>query len=546
MRPRLTPWMCLMVALCMGQASAAEVPPTQRSYYFVSDLHLGVGRVLPQRFANQEDFRWHDDLVAWLNHIDTETSSSAELVLLGDSFELWQSPFQTCEGDGSTFSCKARDCQPEKNGSGHSCSESEALARIKNVLAQHKPTIDALAAFARRGNNHLTIVPGNHDAAILLPKVKAAVLEAMNDVAAPRVTISSVGFWKSDDGRIYGDHGHMYDKVNKFAKWPEPYDVGADGPMMLQPWGENMVQRFYNQYEELLPAIDNVADETAGARLAADALGQDAVRVAARRFLGFLAFDTTLRQKLSFLGQQEQGGDDLNLGQAQAGSIPWDYAAIRSGDAATFALESMPLDSLRAAAQQAGAIEIAWSDFSDEDIATLCEQRKVLIDYYSAKPQEKVPADGAISVCPLKKDANASLGWVADQVFGLSERNRRNYLDAVGTALHGQFDVYVYGHTHSAVAPATLKIRSFWSARVVNDGAFQRLASIDQLNKLAAKKGLPTATLFAQLTPENLPPCYSYVRVKPYATGHKPTPELRWWALANGQWQERDSCPDWP
>lgn len=530
-------------------ASSALVGAQQASTtVFVSDLHLGVGQILPGKYANQEDFRWHTEFAALLDWLDSSTSSNVELVFLGDSFELWQSPFQDCSGDGANFSCKARDCRPDVNGDKYACTEAEAQARMRHVLTQHADTIDALSRFARKGTNRIVLVPGNHDAAILLPLVQADVLGKFN-LPADRLQLATRGYWVSSDKRIFADHGHMFDKVNKYTGWPEPYENTAHGRVMLRPWGEGMVQEFYNQYEELVPAVDNMTDETTGARLAAEALGPEAKKIALKRFVRFLAHDTTLRQKLDSLGASEGEVDDvdLRLGGEQPDTVPWDFAAIRAGDATRFFVESMALDKARETAAQV-AEPISWADVDDEEIAELCEQRRVLIEFYTRNPGAKRPPDAQMAACPQVAGAEANLGYAADKIFRRDLRNRRKYLVSMQAPVGAPFDVYVYGHTHAAVDPADQKLREAWQAKVVNTGAFQRTASVDQVRQLRDKedKDKPLAQFFAGLTPEKLRPCYPFVRVKPYAAGAKPSAELRWWALSNGSWRELSSCPPWP
>jgi UDP-2,3-diacylglucosamine pyrophosphatase LpxH len=531
----------LAVTGCASASAAGPQDAHGGTAFFISDLHMGIGDRLSGKYANQEDFRWHEDLSAWLDYADRSTASNADLVILGDAFELWQSPFQICEGDGVTFKCEAKDCRPEDNGAGFGCTEEEAVQRVDHVLRQHQKTIDALSAFARKGENRLTIVPGNHDAALLLPKVRTAVLEAFHDPDESRVSLSETGYWVSADKKIYADHGHMYDRVNRFDGWPHPFEVRAAGPVMRQPWGEDMVQHFYNQYEELLPIIDNVGTEIAGARLGVDALGNAVARTAARRFIKFLVLDTTLSQKLSFLGESSADDGNLTLGGAPAAGAPWDFAAIRAQDAGKFYAGSMPLDALREAAQNAG-VQTSWEDVLDDDIAVLCEQRKVLIEYYQ---KAEARPEGTITPCPVK-EPSPRLGYVADKILGRDARNRRVYLQAMRTTVRKPFDVYVYGHTHTAVAPFPQKIKALWTVRVVNDGAFQRTISLEQLDALARMEDTTTATLFAELTPDDLQPCYPFVRVHPYAANQKPTPELKWWSLADGKWSEEDSCAAWP
>ena len=94
---------------------------------------------------------------AFLRAIDEAGKGATDLVLNGDTFELWQS---------TTDDCRHRDARL-------GCTEQEALARL-NAWSPRMPQISsALGTFARNGANRLILVPGDHDAALLLPSVAA-------------------------------------------------------------------------------------------------------------------------------------------------------------------------------------------------------------------------------------------------------------------------------------------------------------------------------------------------------------------------------------
>jgi len=540
-KTRLASLLGALAMVCL--ASSLPAPPAcaaagEATYFFLSDLHIGMGQRVPGKYANQEDFRWDAELDALLDHFDAASASNATLVLLGDTFELWQSPFQICTTEGAKFGCVATDCVVRADDANHGCTEEEALRRLRFVLDQHKSALEHLCAFAGRGANQVVVVPGNHDGALVLPALAAEVAARCPPPA--KLSVAKSGYWTSPDKRVYGDHGHAFDKVNSFPGWPEPFDT-RDGKRILQrPWGESMVQQFYNQYEELLPIIDNLTGETDGVRLGVDALGENFAVDAAGRFLRFLAFDTSLRQKLAFLGQQERDDVDNRLGGAAAADAEWDVAAVRTGDAGRFLIESMPFDTIRAAAEQARPT-IDWRDVSDDNLTALCDQRKVLIEYYSRRP-DQLPAGKSISPCALRPGNAASLGYVADKVLGLDLRNRRKHIERMSREIGRQFDVYVYGHTHKAVEPTSQKIASRRRVSIVNTGAFQRLVTVKQLTDLARSLNRPLPEIFAQLTPEQLPACYSFVRVAPYGDGI-PKAELLWWTQSQGSWTEAGCAP---
>jgi UDP-2,3-diacylglucosamine pyrophosphatase LpxH len=529
----------LVIMFAVSVSSSAQQPDQFGRYlYFIGDLHMGAGFVQGHQppYRNIEDFRWNTEFQLFLDHIDEESHGNADLVFLGDSFELWQSPFLSCNGQGVSFHCSIPDCVTE--GVDRGCTEAEAVKRLEYVLDQHEDTIKAISKFAELHRNHIVFVPGNHDAVLLMPKVRELLLGKLD--ARTRVDFSSNGYWISQDKRIYADHGHMFDKVNSFSKWPKPFQSTASGLIMERPWGEQMVQQFFNQYEELLPAIDNVSPESAGVSTAIDTLGDELSIQAAGRFLKLLAFDTSIGQKIAFLGKPEPiDGDSENLGDNAATDVQWDVKKIRKVDPGQFLLESMPSDNipgkLRKAVEQR-VIPTGAHAITDSDIAQLCEQREVLIAY-----DTMLGRTSSIHECPRRQGAK-KLGYVIDKLLGRDLSLRRTYLKRVSSHLRTQFDVYVYAHTHSAMTSTSQHIQGSWNVSVINTGAFQRIASIEDIKRGAALKQQSVPTYFKSLQPEDLPACYSYVRISPYHREDTPVADLLWWTKPNGSWHQADSC----
>ena len=273
-----------------------------------------------------EDFRWHDAFAAFLDHLSTTTHDDAELVIVGDMLELWQSTRMKCSTVVGVVSCTVEDCVGSKTG----CSEQEALDRLKNVVNQHKYTLSKLGDFAQRGKNRVVIVPGNHDAALLFPGVAALLKQA---IGAPqdRVTVAMTGRWQSADGKVLAEHGHQFDRVNSFDGWPTPFVMKDGKQVMERPGGELLVQTFYNRYEQQFEAIDNFASETEGMGYAIKNLRAKGVVVGIDQFAYFLLIRSSLEQRFDWLGRPPQGGD-----------AEWDIARIRKDNNVTFVLTAFP------------------------------------------------------------------------------------------------------------------------------------------------------------------------------------------------------------
>src|SRR5437870_8520678 len=200
--------------------------PGERLIVFISDLHMGVGKVKLQNepgnetWSRLEDFRWSPEFKEFLGYIGNESGDNTTLVILGDALELWQSSQGTCSGTAAMLTCKIADCQHADSELG--CSIAEAKRRAEQVVREHSDVFEMLGEFAKKGANKVVLVPGNHDAALTLSAVAEVVSRAISPQPLKSVSINSNGYWASKDGLVWGEHGHQFDKVNSFPGWPMP------------------------------------------------------------------------------------------------------------------------------------------------------------------------------------------------------------------------------------------------------------------------------------------------------------------------------------
>ena len=96
--------------------------------------------------------------------------------------------------------------------------------------------------------------------------------------------------------------------------------------------------------------------------------------------------------------------------------------------------------------------------------------------------------------------------------------------------------VFIYGHTHLALQPIELSLgRGYWKPTIINSGAWQRVATPEQIGLIREKHNLRDEAVLTGLVPEDLPPAYSFVLVEPYEKGTSPSPLLRYWVGEEGQ-----------
>src|SRR6185295_13200928 len=72
----------------------------------ISDLHMGIGRdPATGQWHPTEDFRWADAFGSFLRAIDEAGKGSTDLVLNGDTFELWQPIGSECRHPDVRLGC---------------------------------------------------------------------------------------------------------------------------------------------------------------------------------------------------------------------------------------------------------------------------------------------------------------------------------------------------------------------------------------------------------------------------------------------------------
>lgn len=499
---------CLTLGACVhgGRASLHPLsPPPEgaRTAIFISDLHMGPGRGPGDAWHAFEDFRWEEDFAAFLTKIDA-SGGATDLVLVGDAFELWQSSTKECAS-----------CFQDAG-----CTEGEALARLDRALRDHAPVIRALGAFARRGDNRVYFLPGNHDAALLFPGVAERLLAALE--APGRAAVPESGYWLSPDGRVYAEHGHQIPgDLNAYEDWPKPF-VGVFRRHLRRSWGEQFVRSFFNPYELSYPVIDNVNPASAGVSYG---LAHEKLAGLGRALGRFIVFALTRTSPL-------QAGEFA--GGAAGGAVAWDVAAIRKQKGA-FLQQALadddPLSLEAAAAGAAGGLDEAAAALGEEEILEICEERAALAD-------ETPPR---ASRCPTLPGAGAAAGRVlSSRRKAIGERMAGALADVRRAAPEREpFTVFIWGHSHVAEAASRVDAPAGWGADVLNSGAWQRVVSRQWFETNAKAEGLPKKDWITGIHLDDLPRCYSFIR-SPASGG---APQLVYWSAASdGQFAEAESC----
>jgi UDP-2,3-diacylglucosamine pyrophosphatase LpxH len=478
------PWLFAFVVFMLGfwQPSSANEPhasSTARSIYVISDLHFGVGKKGDSHWDPHEDFRWPMALNAFLKEVSKRESGGADLVIAGDLLELWQPPAGI----------------PCRHGGNRGCSIEEVIKLATYVADQHKEELASLGAFASNGANHVFIVPGNHDAAILIPRVWE-IVSRMAKAVSGRLEFVPSGIWVSEDGLVVVEHGHQIGAdVNRFPMWPEVTIADRGTTYLQSPWGERFVQRIFNDEEARYPIIDNLIPESAGARirLADRGLWKSVQDVA--RFIEFNVLQTSFNQKIQALGNPNAAPNQPDCDAKALG-----YKLILYGLPAD--------DDFRVTAEADSPDSLALRKAMDARVSKLSE-------------------DETSQLCAAAR-SNGNLGALLQAAVTSHEAVMRTHL----LNRLGQFprmQTFVYAHTHQIETPQAIKLSMTRSVSVANDGAFQRLVSESGFRKRAAALKIPASDGLAKIPLEILPACYGFVYVS--ATVVDRTPLSQFWSM---------------
>jgi hypothetical protein len=486
-----------------GYAAASEAPlqpatstAAPATTILISDLHLGVGRKSNGDWDPTEDARWPDALSGFLRSLPASYPEPIDLVVLGDFLELWQPP--------AAIPCAGPSGNPDEG-----CSIAEASALVNLVLSQHKAELAALTEFASNKTHRLIIVPGNHDAALMVPSVWNIVSQALSPVADRVVWVSS-GYWTSPDGSVYAEHGHQIGHdVNRFADWPAVTKQEGGVEYLVRPWGQRFVQKVFNDVEAQYPIIDNLSPESVGARYRIAAGGPFGAPADIAKFLTFNLFETSITQKVKFLGNE--------CPPSTACDPVWDLKAARRRGPGLYINALDDQDPMRALLLEdsaqgkslRGALEAEVNALSDTQVKQLCD---------------------VIAVKSTQTCAVVTAGFVWEKLVKTKEQILRERLLQLGLQRQSA-KYYVYAHTHQLEVPWQMDVTQLRHITVANTGAWQRVGGEDWFKRQLKKRNISDKDALKSIALEDFPACYTFVAVR---HGDKPSIETRQWHKSPG------------
>ena len=203
----------------------------------VSDFHLSRGRWLADGRRNPlEDFHQDERFREFLDFYSSGEYAQVdvELVINGDFFD----PLAVIPTDLSTRAArKALEFPLEVE-------EEPAVLKFREIIAGHPVAFEALREFLKRGKR-IRFRWGNHDVAILWPKVQALLRETLGHPARVVFELERYVF-----DRICIDHGHQFETLNHFDEQNIFITRSTpEGPKRIQnlPFGSFFVLGFLNR-----------------------------------------------------------------------------------------------------------------------------------------------------------------------------------------------------------------------------------------------------------------------------------------------------------
>ena len=480
-----------------------------RTLVIISDLHVGLGKI-DGEWHPYEDFRWPGALNGFLNRISEMGKHHVDLIIAGDFLELWQAPPEvTCKGGGPNFGC----------------SVNEMVRIITRVVTAHSGrsngvprAIDALAAFSQRGENRLHILPGNHDSALLLPKVWSVVAKALN-VEEGRVRLVGkldAGVWSSSDGRVVVEHGQqMGADLNRYDDWPKV--LSEKKGLMVRVEGELNVQKLFNEVERDYPIIDNLSPEVMGAWYRAQDRGVWGSIADLAKLTFFLLFETSIKHK----------GATMGAGPPVAnGDVKWDlkYARNELGPR-LFALALPKDDKLR---------ELLLQEPQSEKARMIARDLDALLEQLDDGSLQHL-CDQLALRSPKARCWDPTSGAMVEVVLKSRERVKRGHLETRQKKYPGM-KFFIYGHTHHLEQGHSIKLEDGRIVTVFNSGAFQRVMDSENYRR-RLQQAYPSTTVAQGLKVLDLnrdfKPCYTAV-IGEFKDGNYKFETKRWYMAELG------------
>jgi UDP-2,3-diacylglucosamine pyrophosphatase LpxH len=208
--------------------------------FILSDLHLGVDDGCKSSHI-LDNFSIDVHLGRFLHQLRAESEQDQreiELIINGDFLDFLQVPAVDHYTPTGIYPPQAY----------LDSSQDASLQRLNLIVNRHQPLFEALAHFmqAETPKRRLTIIKGNHDAALYWPLVKSRLREVL-DASGRRSSLLLFAAEFINREKIYVEHGHQRtEQINRFPDFHDPRL--PDNPVQLYyPPGSYLYVDLFNE-----------------------------------------------------------------------------------------------------------------------------------------------------------------------------------------------------------------------------------------------------------------------------------------------------------
>lgn len=205
----------------------------KKTILVLSDLHLGAGAVFKEEKNPLEDFHYDKELVEFIEfYMSGEYANrDVELIINGDLFDLLAVPYVRYFDD-------------------QYWSENAALEKLQIILDSHREVIDALIKFSTHKKKKLVYIIGNHDAELILPKVKKYLkdLFTIDGKVKIKILVNDDEDYSPLKGVVL-KHGHEYEKAHHFHPKKSILKDEEGTSFFVPPWGSYYVTKVINRFK---------------------------------------------------------------------------------------------------------------------------------------------------------------------------------------------------------------------------------------------------------------------------------------------------------
>lgn len=205
----------------------------------ISDLHLSAGSIVHGKRNLLEDFHSDQELIDFFNFYggSDQVSEEIELIINGDFLDFLAVPYVPFYDD-------------------EFWSEKASLEKLRLIRNAHREVFKALDDFLLNPKCKLTYIVGNHDAEMILPRIKQEFLSYFSHSNKIQILDHEEAYNPSIG--IYIKHGHQYEYAHKFNPAESVLKSKKDELYLIPSWGSYYVTQVINKFKHERSYVNSI------------------------------------------------------------------------------------------------------------------------------------------------------------------------------------------------------------------------------------------------------------------------------------------------